>query len=64
MEVSMRKRSRTEQWYVKHIIKSPLLFYSFLFLGIVLFLAMSLGIKMEGGESLLWQIFVNVGKEV
>lgn len=60
----MRKRSKWEQWYVRYIIKKPLLFYAFLFLGIALFLVMSLEIRMENGESLLRQIFVNVGNSL
>lgn len=57
-------RKKWEQWYVKHIIKSPVLFLTFLFVGIVLFLSLSLSIKMEDGQSLLWHIFVEAGSSL
>lgn len=60
----MIKRSKFEKWYVRYIIKSPLLFYGFLILGILLFLGMSLSISPDGEHTLLWQIFVNVGKSL
>lgn len=60
----MNKRTKWEQWYVRYLIKKPFLFYIFLISGVVLFFALSLSIKMENGESLLWQIFVNVGNSL
>lgn len=58
----MKKRITFEKWYVRHIIKTPTLFYLFLIIGIILFFILSLSIKMDNGKSLLWQIFVNAGK--
>lgn len=60
----MNKRTKWEQRYVRYLIKKPFLFYIFLISGVVLFFALSLRIKMENGESLLWQIFVNVGNSL
>ena len=62
--LSMNKRTKWEQWYVRYLIKEPFLFYIFLISGVVLFFALSLKIRMENGESLLWQIFVNVGNSL
>ena len=60
----MNKRSKWEQWYVRYLIKKTFLFYIFLISGVVLFFALSLKIRMENCESLLWQIFVNVGNSL
>lgn len=60
----MRKRSKLEQWYVRYLIKSPYLFYGFLFFGVILFLGMALNIQPDEEHTLLWQIFVNVGNSL
>ncbi len=60
----MKKRSKLEQWYVRYIIKSPFLFYGFLFWGVALFLGMALSIKPDDEHTLLWQIFVNAGNSL
>ena len=60
----MKKHNKLEQWYVRYLIKSPLLFYGFLCFGIILFLGMALCIKPDKEHTLLWQIFVNVGKSL
>ena len=45
------QKSRFAAWYVKYIIKSPLVFYTFLSAGVVLFIALSLGVRLDIAES-------------
>lgn len=45
------KKSKFTRWYVKYVIKTPLVFYSFLSGGIVLFLILSLGLKIDTMQS-------------
>ena len=58
----MQKKRKWELWYVTHVIKKSFLFYAFLLFGIILFLALSMSIKMDNGSNLLQQIFLNIGK--
>ena len=58
----MQGKRKWELWYVTHVIKRSFLFYAFLLFGIVLFLAVSMAIKMDNGPTLLQQIFLNAGK--
>lgn len=60
----MKNNIKWEQWYVKHIIKNPFLFYTFLMTGIILFFVLSISIHMENDKTLLWQIFINAGKSL
>ncbi len=41
------KKNKFARWYVKYIIKTPLVFYLFLSGGIALFLILSLRLKMD-----------------
>lgn len=58
----MRNERKWEQRHVKYIIKNPKLFYAFLLIGIVIFLILSMSIRMEDGTSLLQQLFVDMGR--
>lgn len=58
----MNSKRKWEQRYVKYIIKNPKLFYAFLLIGIVIFLILSMSIRMEDGTSLLQQLFVDMGR--
>lgn len=60
----MKKSAKWEQWYVKYIIKNPLLFYAFLIMGVALFFVLSITIKLENDKTLLWQIFANAGRSL
>ena len=58
----MQKKRKWELWYVTHVIKKSFLFYAFLLFGIILFLTLSMAIKIDNGSNLLQQIFLNAGK--
>ncbi len=61
----MEKGRKFAQAYVKYMIKTPVLFYIFLLLGVALFVAISLLITVDttdGPVSLLYAIFVKAGK--
>ncbi len=43
----MDRKRRFSNWYVKYIIKHPFAFYAFLVIGILLFIILSLNIKID-----------------
>lgn len=56
----MRNNARFKQFYLKFIIKNPILFYVFLMIGVGLFLFLTLSIETDG-VTLLEQIFKEAG---
>lgn len=56
----MRNNLRFKRFYIKYIIKNPILFYMFLAVGIGLFLLLTLSIETDG-VTLLEQIFKEAG---
>ncbi len=56
----MRNNLRFKRFYIKYIIKNPILFYVFLAVGIGLFLLLTLSIETDG-VTLLEQIFKEAG---
>lgn len=41
------QKSKCAAWYVKYVIKTPFVFYSFLFIGVVLFFALSMSVHLD-----------------
>ena len=56
----MKNNTRFNQFYLKYIIKNPILFYVFLMIGIGLFLFLTLSIETDG-VTLLERIFKEAG---
>ncbi len=59
------KKTKFQKFYVKYIIKSPLIFYTFLVFGVVCFLYISLTTMVDtsdGEISLLKLIITKAGK--
>ena len=56
----MRNNLRFKRFYIKYIIKNPMLFYMFLAVGVGLFLFLTLTIETDG-VTLLEQIFKEAG---
>ena len=56
----MRNNLRFKRFYIKYIIKNPILFYVFLAVGVGLFLLLTLSIETDG-VTLLEQIFKEAG---
>ena len=56
----MRNNLRFKRFYIKYIIKKPILFYMFLAVGIGIFLFLTLSIETDG-VTLLEQIFKEAG---
>jgi hypothetical protein len=60
----MRKKTAAVK-YMHIATKKPLLFYSFLALGITIFLYLAMTTRIEttdGSKTLLWMIFVKAGR--
>jgi hypothetical protein len=60
----MKNKSASAQ-FMRIAVKKPLLFYSFLALGITVFLYLTLSTRIEtseGTKTLLWMIFVKAGR--
>jgi hypothetical protein len=49
----MKRNLKFEQWHIKYLVKSPLLYYSFLILFVGVFLFASLSLKLDIRESFL-----------
>ena len=55
----MSKKSKFSNWYVKYIIKIPIIFYSFLILGMLLFVYLSFGLQLDVLQSVKAEITNN-----
>lgn len=63
----MTKNEKFTRAYVKYMIKTPVLFYLFLLLGVGLFLTLGLLISVDSADgyvSLLYAIFIRAGRGI
>ncbi len=58
------KKSKLEKLYIKYLIKSPVLFYTFIILGVVCFISISLAtiVGTTDGNISLLKLIIKAGK--